>query len=375
MVLVYSFGSNGGGQLGLGHVKDVHEPQLCVGLPGDVEIRKIVGGGNHSAVLSACGRLFVTGSSQRGVQQQKLWESSVNDDDVGQQWMKYEERWPSRRWRDVACGWASMLMVDDDDGIVYGVGTSRFGELGVVSKDDCVELTRIPGLPAGIDCVDAGFRHALALDKQGQLYAWGWNKYGQLGIAPSLETATGKKILPILPPTRVVTPIPIHKIACGHIHSYVLGIDSDKNTQMLLGAGANKYGQLTPPQNPELGKCDAWQLLHRVDDASAPRIRQIGSGWHHGAMVLDDGRVVMWGRNDHSQLAAMDNVNYVACGSEHVLAARDDGIVAWGWNEHGNCTTKQPFVHPPLSVTSLVPYSICTLGAGCATSWLVTIDE
>ena len=33
--------------------------------------------------------------------------------------------------------------------------------------------------------VTAGAKHALALDNTGNLYAWGDNSYGQLGIGPS----------------------------------------------------------------------------------------------------------------------------------------------------------------------------------------------
>ena len=44
--------------------------------------------------------------------------------------------------------------------------------------------------------VCAGSRHSVALSQRGQPYAWGWNRFGQLGI----ETSTKTSLVPVLVP-------------------------------------------------------------------------------------------------------------------------------------------------------------------------------
>lgn len=39
----------------------------------------------------------------------------------------------------------------------------------------------VPGAPT-ITTACCGWRHTAAVDAEGRLYTWGWNKYGQLGL-------------------------------------------------------------------------------------------------------------------------------------------------------------------------------------------------
>ncbi|ORX56883.1 RCC1/BLIP-II protein [Hesseltinella vesiculosa] len=396
---VYAFGSNGGGQLGIGHTDDCSTPQLAIGLPSDVGIQKIAGGGNHSAILTTCGRVFVTGSSQLGLAQQKQWEKadtaeghaagSTSPTDP-RPWTVYRELWPEHTWTDVACGWATTLLCADN-GAVFGVGSSQFGELACVAKTDMLSPVPLPGLSEGFVQVAIGWRHCLALAANGTVYGWGWNKYGQLGLP---GTSASK-----LPPTLLPLPSPIHQIACGHLHSLFLGRQTSQHSQQLWAAGSNKYGQLTLPDHPLfplIAKPTApaptapstFKLLLFTTEPPAqqppqPRIVSIAAGWHHSAVLLDNHGLLMWGRNDHGQLQTSPaqptfRVLEVCCGSEHTLAKVQlaegpdkEAVIAWGWNEHGNCTSSEPVVQDPLRLdTPAGP--IQAFGAGCATSWMVS---
>ena len=44
----------------------------------------------------------------------------------------------------------------------------------------------MPGL-SGVRLVAGGWRHMLAADVSGALWAWGWNKFGQLGLGHNQE--------------------------------------------------------------------------------------------------------------------------------------------------------------------------------------------
>ena len=74
------------------------------------------------------------------------------------------------------------------DGTVWAWGEGGHGQLGIHTKDDHTVPYQVHG-PGDVgyltDIVDvaAGQHHSLALKRDGTVYAWGGNGYGQLGIA------------------------------------------------------------------------------------------------------------------------------------------------------------------------------------------------
>lgn len=63
---VYSFGKNKDGELGLGHNKNAMLPAPIKGLK-DKKIVQISCGGQHTAVVTEDGQLYVCGSSLHGI--------------------------------------------------------------------------------------------------------------------------------------------------------------------------------------------------------------------------------------------------------------------------------------------------------------------
>ena len=106
--------------------------------------------------------------------------------------------------------------------------------------------------------------------------------------------------------------------------------------------------------------------------------QHIVASWGNLYVLKDDGILKSWGRNDHGQLKPQDLplVKAVFAGSEHVLAqdAADDKIFAWGWGEHGNCGTSVCASGDVKTGWNEVqsPMNAKVLGAGCATSFLVS---
>ncbi|CAO3630369.1 unnamed protein product [Cunninghamella blakesleeana] len=408
MSKVYGFGSNGSGQLGLGHLEDTNVPQQCIGIPTEEKIKKIVGGGNHSVILTISGKVFMTGSSQLGVQKQKLWEKEQqtkndSDDDNGKQkdhplfWTIYQQKWSDNIWKDVACGWSSTYLVDDK-GQVFGIGSSKFGELGSIMKDDQLELKRIaPNILNDIQSIACGWRHCIVLDRNGHVYGWGWGKHGQLGNLNKDDghqldnnnnnTNKVKKPTYIFSPFKFQLPEKISQITCGHLHTLFLNQQQNK----LYGCGSNKYGQLninsTQTTIDTITECNicipSTYYLNNVheDDKryqSLPLVNKISTGWYSSLVLLENGELIMWGRNDHYQLQhELKNIQNAVSGSEHTLATTllNNKILSWGWNEHGNCTTDKDDVLIPEQIQIINEEhsdknKITLLGAGCATSWI-----
>lgn len=66
------------------------------------------------------------------------------------------------------------------DGTVWAWGDDRYGQLGDGSTADESTAIKVPGLPP-IVAVAAGFWHAVALDASGNVWAWGDNVNGEVG--------------------------------------------------------------------------------------------------------------------------------------------------------------------------------------------------
>ena len=86
------------------------------------------------------------------------------------------------------------LMIDDS-GIIYAFGSNRDGQLGLGFNDfnphpepttisfvydKSGEVTPIPNLRGTV--IYTGGYHNIAITAQQDIYIWGWNKFGQLGL-------------------------------------------------------------------------------------------------------------------------------------------------------------------------------------------------
>lgn len=81
----------------------------------------------------------------------------------------------------IACGQTSSMVVLNT-GEVYGWGYNGNGQLGIGNNVNQLSPCRVPGLTnVVIIKVVCGYAHTLALTDEGELYAWGANSYGQLG--------------------------------------------------------------------------------------------------------------------------------------------------------------------------------------------------
>lgn len=120
-----------------------------------------------------------------------------------------------------------------------------------------LEPTQIEAL-AGIRIIEiaAGGWHSSALSEFGDLYVWGWNKHGQLGMPLKF-----KKTIYVLPEivdvldTNSDEPAEITLIDCGTSHT-VICTKSGK----LFGAGSTHLGQLAELSAPS-GFVDQLQVI------------------------------------------------------------------------------------------------------------------
>ncbi|XP_011269990.1 hypothetical protein CAOG_08419, partial [Capsaspora owczarzaki ATCC 30864] len=252
---VYSCGSNDQGQLG--HKKHRSKPERVDALE-PYTITQIACGETHSLALTSNGQVFAWGdnkASQLGLTPSessrqpstrssapKTAAASIDDvDELDAATLAYMDFMTRPRLVraltghkivQIVCG-ANFSLVLSERGDVFAWGDNTSGQL-------CLrELKTVPvptlvkelyGIP--IRQLAAGGRHTLALTFNGQVYSWGNNQFGQLGVG---DTA------PHTIPSRLKTlehQFCAH-IACGEDHSVVL-----TETGGVYSFGAGGQGQL-----------------------------------------------------------------------------------------------------------------------------------
>ncbi|KAI6657738.1 Ultraviolet-B receptor UVR8-like [Oopsacas minuta] len=193
--LLYTFGGNEHGQLGLGDFSNRREPALVETLRAFICTQ--VSAFTHTAVVTVCGALFTFGEGERG----QLGSCDAKTCPVPNRVNCLKRK----RVIHVAAGYSHMLVVTSR-GELYSCGWNAHYRLGIrelAPSSIAVEPTKVlfPGV-VRIRKVWAGMSHSLALSEGGELYGWGRNLNGEVGVM-GLETEyqiTPKCILSVKEP-------------------------------------------------------------------------------------------------------------------------------------------------------------------------------
>jgi alpha-tubulin suppressor-like RCC1 family protein len=228
----------------------------------------------------------------------------------------------------IAVGGCSHVLVLTESGEVYAWGWNGAGQLGLGDKEDRLTPTKVPGL-ARVKAIAAGGCHSLALTESGEVYSWGFNGTGELGLGDWENRLT---------PTKVPGLEGVKAIACGYIHSLALTASGKVYRWGLHCFHSDEAILNRPSKVPELDGI----------------VAVIGGGWCSFALT-ESGDVYAWGDNKYWQLGLGDTecrlvptkvpglagVKAIAGGSfrggpHHYLALTQSGeVYAWGCNDKG----------------------------------------
>jgi alpha-tubulin suppressor-like RCC1 family protein len=239
---LYAFGSNEYGQLGTEVNSGTTMPNPTpapVTLPGaSGPVVQIAAGAAHSLALTATGQLYAFGENDLG----QLGNEVNNKSPEPNPKPTIVALPPGDKVTQIAAG-SEFSLVLTSTGQLYGFGMNSGGQLGNATNAGIAEPNPTPTLvafPAGAGAVAqiaGGKEHSLALTSSGQLYAFGSNKYGQLGT--DVNSGTEKPNPTPAPVTLPGAIGAITQIAAGKQHSLAVS-----SSGQLFAFGRNQYGEL-----------------------------------------------------------------------------------------------------------------------------------
>jgi alpha-tubulin suppressor-like RCC1 family protein len=297
---------------------------------------------------------------------------------------------------EVATG-AGFSLMATAGGQLYAVGGNSEGQLGNAtnnganSPNPTPTPVALPGENGAVSQLAAGDDFSLVVTSSGQLYAFGDNKYGQLGNA----TNTGPTLSGPAPPNPTPTIVALGGekavyAAAGYDHSLVVAASG-----RLYAFGNNAGGQLGNATHNGSDTATSTPTLVSLPGASG-LVTQVAAGTSFSLALTASGQLYAFGYNGSGQLGNAplganptpalvtlpgENgpITQIAAGSAHTLALTASGqLYAFGDNyygELGNTTNNgnaNPSPTPALVTLPGATGAITQIAAGYDDSFAVT---
>ncbi len=282
----------------------------------------------------------------------------------------------SRTWSQVSAGTNHSCAILDGD--VYCWGLNSNGQLGLGDTTERAEPTKVT-LPGTATKVSAGVAHTCAV-AGGQAYCWGINTYGQLG-----NNSTAQATSPVSVANQ--SGFTVVDVSAGQDHSCAVTNDGQSWCW-----GRNNYGQLgdnsttnsSVPVGPHAGAIPAGTVT------------RISAGMSHTCAVAN-GRAYCWGRGNYGQLGfnstqsnlpAAVNTSYglgtqtvteVSAGANHSCVIAAAKAYCWGYDNSGQvgngATVPAAVWNTQAVVTTTMVGAVTAISAGVSHSCAVAAGK
>ncbi|GLV37891.1 uncharacterized protein CBL_06407 [Carabus blaptoides fortunei] len=328
VLLMITWGANSYGQLGIGYKCE----QLLIPTPvslGATEnnlsannIHCISAGAGHTLILTKGGLIYACGwnlKGQLGLSSESLTFTAITT-------------LHNYKITDISCGWDFSAAITEN-GQLFVWGSNAFGQLGL-PKD--VKSVSTPTLvqTVKVKYVSCGLRHMSLVTSSGQLMICGNGSKGQLGLMDSTDNQVRETEFKILPNLNNVI-----SVSCGQFHT--LCLTSDDNVFVW---GDNKHGQLgldlprvLTPQKININVVPQQIFAGWTHSAILTKHGDVINFGRNTYGQLGEEKI---NSGVPSRLLNVKNIIQMSVGSEHNLAiTANNKLFCWGWNEHGNCGT------------------------------------
>jgi alpha-tubulin suppressor-like RCC1 family protein len=254
-------------------------------------------------------------------------------------------------------------------GELYCWGSNAYGQLGLGHKKNLVATKLEFTFTALVETVVCGADHTFALLRNDEVFCWGYNTHGELGLGDQTNRFVPTKM------TFAFT-APVNFLACGGLHTFALLKNKD-----IFCWGKNDFGQLG------LGNTTNVSLPTKFEFQFPSPVKALVCGMFHTIAHLINNEIFSWGRNDYGQLGLggggggggdksiptkiefpfTASVKYVACGAYHTFAQLSTSeVYCWGGNTYGQLGVgDKEDKNTPTLLTFEFPAQVKHLVCGC----------
>ncbi|PSC75605.1 ultraviolet-B receptor UVR8-like [Micractinium conductrix] len=228
-------------------------------------------------------------------------------------------------------GWHVLAL--DEDGQCWAWGGNEYGQCAPNEPRDCLTPVRcLPGMR--VKQVAAGGMHSLALTENGEIWVWGepWGDFSmQINRAPRRIDTSGDFV----------------DISCGAFHNLALNAAGECFTWGINDFGMLGNGTTSYATEPE-----------RVVGLEEVFIADVAAGGWHSMAISAEGEVYVWGRGEYGRLGLGDRTGSSklrpqkvkaleghrvvegTCGGTHTMVVTDEGrCFIWGRGAFGRLGT------------------------------------
>ena len=229
----------------------------------------------------------------------------------------------------VAAGMLSAYALRDD-GMVWGWGENSVGQLGTAGAYVASATPRpVEGL-SGVVAIAAGAGNGYALRRDGTVWAWGDDNFGQLGeggcSAAQMTGPDGSRCPAVGVPVRIRGLSDVKAIAAGANTAYALRRDGT-----MWAWGDNSFGAL--------GTGTGRAFVKRPVRVGLAHVAAIGAGSDTAYAVMPDGTLRAWGRGVDGELGngshADEAVPTPVLGLSGVVQVAGGGAMAYALDRRG----------------------------------------
>jgi alpha-tubulin suppressor-like RCC1 family protein len=229
---------------------------------------RLSAGINHSLAINGAEEVFSWGNNKFGQLGLRNRESQLRPVKIS-----------SQKTQAVAAGKSHSLILASGKVYYFGCGNYSLAtqRLGEEDRPTLFGLNEVK-----ITAISTGDYHSLLLDAQGQVWGFGCNKLGQVGVGSSSDQLSH--------PTRIDLSHPALAIAAGSFHSLVLLLPIASSSSQVLSFGDNDCGQLG------LGDTQRRYLPKSIPNLPGT-IVSLSAGKEHSLFLTSQGQVYHCGYN------------------------------------------------------------------------------
>jgi parallel beta-helix repeat protein len=320
---VWTWGDNDHGQLGIDSRVPWNTPVRADMVEG---IQRIACGLNGTLALNQAGDLYVWGDNEDG---------QLNT------YRRYTDELVPALAREltsvdaVSAGGGHVVALCD--GTVWTVGNNYYGQLGNGTLESSIHPVEVAGMPHIVQ-IAAGGAFCLALDEHGDVWSWGANSVAQLGTGYVADDEDPEWMKRETTPRQILTNVTVTVIAAGTNHALAIDVDG-----AVWAWGSNAHGQIGPLARGAVATPTVIGGLQPADAVAAGANHSLVLTLTGAVFALGSDTYGQLGNGPGGpgggnavEVTGVSGVRAVACGSYHSLAVDGGGHVwTWGYNGAG----------------------------------------